>query len=37
METDYMFVQKKGDKALTRLDDLKGKKIAVNKDSAYET
>ena len=37
METDYMFVQKKGEKPLTGLEDLKGKKIAVNKGSAYET
>lgn len=37
METDYMFLQRKGDKPLTGLEDLKGKTITVNKGSAYET
>lgn len=37
METDYMFLQKKGDKPIGALEDLKGKKISVNKGSAYET
>src|SRR3954464_5794245 len=36
METDYMFLQKKADKDITSLDDLKGKTISVNKGSAYE-
>lgn len=36
METDYMFVQRKGEPPLATLDDLKGKRIAVNKGSAYE-
>jgi ABC-type amino acid transport substrate-binding protein len=37
METDYRFLQKKGDKPIASLDDLKGKKISVNKGSAYES
>jgi polar amino acid transport system substrate-binding protein len=37
METDYMFLQKKSDKPIASLDDLKGKKVAVNKGSAYES
>src|SRR5258706_3813856 len=37
METDYMFLQKKADKDILGLDDLKGKTITVNKGSAYET
>lgn len=38
METDYMFLQKKSDTVeIKSLDDLKGKKIAVNKGSAYES
>jgi polar amino acid transport system substrate-binding protein len=37
METDYMFLQRKGDKPIASLDDLKGKTITVNKGSAYET
>jgi polar amino acid transport system substrate-binding protein len=37
METDYRFLQKKGDKPIASLEDLKGKTITVNKGSAYET
>ncbi len=37
METDYMFLQKKADKPIASLEDLKGKKVAVNKGSAYES
>src|SRR5260221_1780181 len=37
METDYMFLQKKADKDIKGLQDLKGKTITVNKGSAYET
>jgi len=37
METDYRFLQKKGDKPITSLEDLKGKTISLNKGSAYET
>jgi len=37
METDYRFLQKKGDHDITGLEDLKGKKISVNKGSAYES
>ena len=37
MGTDYMFLQKKSDKPIASLDDLKGKKVAVNKGSAYES
>src|SRR5260221_12184502 len=37
METDYMFLQKKADKDILGLEDLKGKTITVNKGSAYET
>jgi hypothetical protein len=37
METDYMFLQKKADKDIKGLEDLKGKTITVNKGSAYET
>ena len=37
METDYMFLQKKTDKPIASLEDLKGKKVAVNKGSAYES
>jgi len=36
METDYRFLQKKNDKAIASLDDLKGKTISLNKGSAYE-
>src|SRR5438874_4199425 len=36
METDYMFLQKKSDKEITSLDDLKGKTVSGNKGSAYE-
>ena len=36
METDYMFLQKKADKDIKGLEDLKGKTISVNKGSAYE-
>src|SRR5258708_40373656 len=37
METDYMVLQKKADKDIRGLEDLKGKTITVNKGSAYET
>jgi polar amino acid transport system substrate-binding protein len=37
METDYMFLQKKADKPIGGLEDLKGKTVSVNKGSAYET
>src|SRR4249920_901798 len=37
METDYMFLQKKADKDIKGLEDLKGKTVSVNKGSAYET
>jgi ABC-type amino acid transport substrate-binding protein len=37
LDTDYLFVQKKADADIKSLDDLKGKTIAVNKGSAYET
>lgn len=37
METDYMFLQRKDDKDIKSLEDLKGKKVTVNKGSAYET
>jgi polar amino acid transport system substrate-binding protein len=37
LDTDYLFVQKKADADIRSLDDLKGKTIAVNKGSAYET
>jgi polar amino acid transport system substrate-binding protein len=37
METDYRFLQKKGDKPIGSLEDLKGKTISLNKGSAYET
>ena len=37
METDYMFLQKKADKDIKGLEDLKGKTLSVNKGSAYET
>lgn len=36
LDTDYTFVIKKGSPAITSLNDLKGKTIAVNKGSAYE-
>lgn len=36
LDTDYTFVIKKGAPAITTLDDLKGKTVAVNKGSAYE-
>src|SRR5258708_37368577 len=36
-ETDYMFLQKKADKDILGLEDLKGKTVSVNKGSAYET
>lgn len=37
METNYMFLQRKNDKPIKGLEDLKGKTITVNKGSAYET
>lgn len=37
METDYRFLQKKTDKDITSLDDLKGKTLSINKGSAYES
>src|SRR3954453_11054433 len=37
METDYMFLQRKDDKPIRSLEDLKGKTITLNKGSAYET
>lgn len=37
METDYMFLQKKDAKDIKGLEDLKGKTVAVNKGSAYES
>src|SRR5256886_8578533 len=37
MATDYMFLQKKADKDIRGLEDLKGKTITVNKGSAYAT
>src|SRR5262245_37622390 len=37
METDYMFLQRKDDKDIKSLEDLKGKKITVNKGYAYES
>jgi len=37
METDYRFLQKKGDQPIASLDDLKGKTISLNKGSAYES
>jgi polar amino acid transport system substrate-binding protein len=37
METDYRFLQKKGDKPITSLESLKGLTISLNKGSAYET
>jgi len=37
METDYRFLQKKGDKPIASLEDLKGRTISLNKGSAYET
>ena len=37
METDYRFLQRKGDPPIASLDDLKGKTISLNKGSAYET
>lgn len=37
LDTDYLFVQKKADADIRTLDDLKGKTVAVNKGSAYET
>ena len=37
METDYRFLQRKGDPPIASLDDLKGKSISLNKGSAYET
>jgi len=36
LNTDYQFVVKKGAPAVTGLEDLKGKVIAVNKGSAYD-
>src|ERR1700682_1972757 len=37
IETDYIFLQKKADKDIKGLEDLKGKTVSVNKGSAYET
>jgi polar amino acid transport system substrate-binding protein len=37
METDYRFLQKKGDKPITSLEGLKGLTISLNKGSAYES
>ena len=37
LDTDSLFVQKKADADIKTLDDLKGKTVAVNKGSAYET
>ena len=37
METDYRFLQKKGDRPIASLDDLKGKTLSLNKGSAYES
>ena len=37
METDFRFLQKKGDTPITSLEELKGKTISLNKGSAYET
>jgi len=37
METDYRFLQRKGDPPIASLDDLKGKTISLNKGSAYES
>ncbi len=36
LNTDYQFVIKKGGEQITKLSDLKGKTIAVNKGSAYD-
>ena len=36
LNTDYQFVIKKGSEQITKLSDLKGKTIAVNKGSAYD-
>ena len=37
LDTDYQFLVKKSDPEIKGLDDLKGKTIAVNKGSAYDT
>lgn len=37
LDTDYLFVQRKAEADIKTLDDLKGKTLAVNKGSAYET
>ena len=37
LDTDYQFLVKKSDPDIKALEDLKGKTIAVNKGSAYET
>src|ERR671934_234083 len=37
METDFRFLQKKGDTPITSLEELKSKTISLNKGSAYET
>ncbi|WP_052364838.1 transporter substrate-binding domain-containing protein [Halotalea alkalilenta] len=36
LDTDYQFVVKKGAAAITRLEDLEGRTIAVNKGSSYD-
>lgn len=36
LNTDYTFVQKKAAKPITKLEDLKGMTVAVNKGSAYD-
>lgn len=36
IETDFVFVTKKGTKPVATLDDLKGRTVAVNKGSAYD-
>ena len=37
LDTDYQFLVKKSDPEIKSLDDIRGKTIAVNKGSAYET
>ncbi len=37
LDTDFQFVIKKGSPEITKLEDLKGKVIAVNKGSAYDS
>ena len=36
LNTDYQFLIKKGEPDVTKLEDLKGKVISVNKGSAYD-